>query len=139
MFERLESRRLFAAAVVDEVLRIDGTPLADDIKTRYNLGGGEIVAITIITNGVEETFDTVSFNGIVVSGGGGNDRINLSTVAGNATILGGNGNDRLVAGLGIEAVGGAGNDRIYATDGGHATLQGGEGNDLLFVPTRILM
>jgi Ca2+-binding RTX toxin-like protein len=136
--EDLEQRALLSAVLSGGVLTVTGTSGNDVITVRTgkdDAGNAQV----IVTEGVRPTrhakrvaptvtrFAAADVKSVVVDAGDGNDSVALigrrkTPFAVNATINGGNGDDRLLAGAGNDTVnGGAGNDRI----------EGGAGNDLL--------
>jgi Ca2+-binding RTX toxin-like protein len=95
--EALESRRLLAATITGGVLVATGTDGADEISVRRVLIDDVVVTI----NGVAKTFDMDDFTGVRLEGLGGSDTFRLvdplvSPVVRNTTVVGGDGNDRLV-------------------------------------------
>ncbi|MBB3233838.1 calcium-binding protein [Phyllobacterium endophyticum] len=86
-----------------------------------NRGGG--------TTGDDDILITGLLAGLAVDGGGGDDRIRVTGLAG--TVQGGIGSDQIYGGAGINIIdGGADNDYIEG-GGGIDTLNGGDGDDTL--------
>jgi Ca2+-binding RTX toxin-like protein len=120
LFEPLEDRRLFSAAVT-----VNGTAAADLIRLtqRSHL-------LTVQVNGATRAYNTLNVSGVKVNGLDGNDTI----VANGAftipvTLFGGNGDDYLVGGrAGDKLDGGAGNDWLNGGAGADE-LEGGDGTD----------
>ena len=134
-FEPLESRRVLAALVdVDftgGVLTIVGSNKSDKIFV-----DSDGTNLTVTANGVTESFSLAptdprdpstgtTVSSISVDGGNGNDWIRFGLgITADATIFGGNGNDRIFSGGGNDTIdAGAGNDRV----------RGGAGNDTIFL------
>jgi Ca2+-binding RTX toxin-like protein len=68
-----------------------------------------------------------------ITGGAGNDNINLYGQTGSNTVDGGDGDDEISGGIGDDTlIGGAGNDFLFG-DQGNNILYGGPGNDTLKV------
>jgi Ca2+-binding RTX toxin-like protein len=142
--EPLESRRLFAIAVADGVLLVQGTESADIISLSQRNG-----TITARAGAERMTVNVADVDEIVIDALGGNDRVTLSRVDLPATIDGGDGDDRIAGSLADDVInGGAGRDRISGSfgddqlfgdadndrlfgDAGNDDLDGGAGNDLL--------
>jgi Ca2+-binding RTX toxin-like protein len=124
--ERLEARRLFAIALANGILAIDGTDAADAI-TITSRGS----KLTARVNGDVQTFKTGDINTIMINALGGDDRVSLGRVKIDTIIDGGDGNDRILGGRGDDVItGGAGDDLIRGGDGNDA-LAGSAGNDRL--------
>ena len=144
--EPLEPRQLLAApepTLADGVLRVNGTPGADEIGVHYRGWGGldplEYEYITVRIADPENVgansyyrFRQDLVDRIRIFGGGGNDRIALNTmISQRAYIHGGDGGDWLTGASGNDTlVGGPGNDRL---DGGNGSdiLRGNLGSDTL--------
>jgi Ca2+-binding RTX toxin-like protein len=156
LIETLEERRMMSAAAISVahgVLTVRGSNADDQINVRSK--GGE-VNVSVVGGGHQNTKsfaparirqinirglagnDRVSvsmpaFKGkTTVTGDGGNDHINVIT-NGPATLLGGEGDDKLTTDLNKKSVsidGGDGNDVIRGSDG-QDILTGGPGNDFL--------
>ena len=124
--ESLETRRMFAIAVADGVLLVQGTDAADVISLSQR--GGTITARV----GAERlAVNVADVDEIAIDALGGNDRVTLSRVDLPATISGGDGDDRITGSLADDVItGGDGRDRI-AGSAGDDDLDGGAGNDLL--------
>ena len=88
--------------------------------------------LDVSINGKMQSFAAGSVSDIKVNAAGGNDSVTLdSTVTTPATLMGGAGNDTLVAGGGNDSLnGGAGNDSLVAGSGSDS-LVGAAGNDSL--------
>ena len=82
--------------------------------------------LKITFNGQSSTFSLGKFRRILVSGGDGNDRIELKApLAKRATLLGEGGNDTLIGGGGPDVlVGGPGSDTLIGGGGGDQLFQG---------------
>jgi len=118
-FETLESRQLMSAVLVNGTLTVRGTWRGDDIFVSTDSGG----RILVNDNGIVRRFTGSSVRRISVTGGLGDDDIEVSQRIGlPASIFGEAGWDTLV--------GGSGNDRIFGNDGADS-LVGGSGNDIL--------
>lgn len=134
MFEPLESRRLFSASLNFGNLHIDGTEGADNIRV-FTRG----LNVVVRDNGQVTRFAAAEVRNIVVSGYGGDDRIDCRGVrADDCEIYGFAGNDTLFGGRdGDELSGGDGNDRLYGMGGDDFLIDvqgddrhfGGSGND----------
>jgi RTX calcium-binding nonapeptide repeat (4 copies) len=114
-------------------LVVNGTANDDTIMISKGPGANKVTA-TITSSGlsVKQTFSTSAFDRIIVYGGEGNDHIQVGNeVVAPAILLGGAGNDTIVAGGGptIE-VGGAGND-VLTGGPKNDILIGGGGSDVL--------
>ncbi len=127
----------------------DGTP-GNDVITLAQDGGvynftfnglavqvtrGELEALAEAQSGNEQLF------GLVIRAGGGNDRVEILTPitlalevygdAGNDTLIGGPGGEKLAGGLGNDSlIGGAGNDMLVGGSDDD-DLSGGDGRDTL--------
>jgi Ca2+-binding RTX toxin-like protein len=117
------------AALSNGTLTINGTSTIDTIS--LTLSGGRI---NVIGNG--RSVAGSPFNGvrrIVVHGFDGDDRIDGSAVSTPLSLFGGNGNDALIGGFGVDDLHGeGGNDTLTATDGvADALIDGGTGNDTI--------
>ena len=121
-----------SATLDNGTLVVSGTLLGDQIRIDDRLvkGGGDKVFVTI--NSKEQSFDAAQIHSILVDAAGGDDNIVLSVAPVSATILGGNGNDRITGGGDGHNLlsGGAGRDTIFAGSAGE-TLLGRQGNDHL--------
>jgi Ca2+-binding RTX toxin-like protein len=124
--EALEARRLFAIALSNGILAIDGSDAADTI-TITSRGS----KLTARVNGDVQTFRTGDVSTIMVNALGGDDRVSLGRVKIDSIIDGGDGNDRVFGGRGDDVItGGAGDDLVRGGDGNDA-LAGSAGNDRL--------
>lgn len=135
MFEMLEKRCLMAG------ITVTGTPDADVIAVRINPNNTRMVQVTL--NGVDSYYTSVT--SITVSGGTGDDDINIwqevlvaTVISGNAghdTIRGGGGPDQITGNAGNDVIyGGLSSDTINGNDGGDY-IDGGDGNDILIGST----
>ena len=115
----------------DGVLEVIGTGGDDDIKIRKKRGEVEVKIKSDGFDDVRERFDDVDT--IVVQGLDGNDKIIVNRrVRADTMLLGGNGNDRLFGGGGLNLLdGGAGRDWLLGGKQGDILI-GGEGKDKLF-------
>ena len=142
--EVLEGRTLFAvtAAVVDGTLVVTGTRKADAVYLGLGATGDVFVVCAGRAATVIGSFNRADMpDGVVIDGGGGNDRLIVDASAHlPATLLGGSGRDWLIGGPGDDVLdGGPGNDRLLGGDGadlldggpGRDRLDGGAGNDSL--------
>jgi hypothetical protein len=124
--ERLEARRLFAIALSNGILAIDGTDAADAISVTSR--GSKL---TVRVNADVQTFKTGDVSTIMINALGGDDRVSLGRVKIDSIIDGGDGNDRILGGRGDDVItGGNGDDLIRGGDGNDA-LAGAAGNDRL--------
>jgi hypothetical protein len=142
--EPLEARWLFAIALSNGILAIDGTDAADVITLTAR--GSKL---TVRANADIQSFKTRDVSTVMVNALGGDDRVSLGRVKidsiidggdgmdrilggrGNDVITGGNGDDLLRGGDGNDALAGAaGNDRLLG-DSGDDDLAGGDGSDVL--------
>jgi uncharacterized delta-60 repeat protein len=121
------------AVVAKGVLTVVGTPYADSITIETQPGPvGDVVRVD--RGGYVMDFLATDFTSLKVSGGGGDDIINLNdsvfpeTLP--ATIDGGDGNDTITGGTAADRlIGGKGNDSIFAKDGQIDRVDGGRGLD----------
>lgn len=132
--EPLEERRLLSASLVGSQLRISGTSGNDNIVVKLKRGSDPLIQVN--DNGNLKSFVRSSVNSILIYTSGGNDLVYIDERNGdltqNATLSGGAGDDRLIAGSGSDSVDGdSGNDKIYGNDGSDS-LDGDSGNDWLF-------
>jgi Ca2+-binding RTX toxin-like protein len=127
-FEPLESRRLLAIDLNSGVLSIVGTNKNDTI-----LVDSDGTNVTVHLGTVTQSFLATDVTSITVNGQRGNDRIEIGNgVTVGATLLGGDGNDRLFGGNGNDILdGGRGNDTISG-GGGNDTISGGGNHDVLY-------
>lgn len=132
--ETLEGRRLMAAnaALVGNVLRIEGTNVAD--VARVEVSGTNL---RVVSRSTGENVDTIqSFpaarvNSILFLGRDGDDRFTNNTAKG-LTAHGGYGHDVLIGGSGADVINGEwGNDRLIGNDG-NDQLNGGPDQDVLY-------
>jgi hypothetical protein len=117
------------AALSRGTLTVNGTSGLDTISLTQ-AGGG----VSVVGNG--RTVSGSPFNGvkrIVVRGLDGDDRIDGSGVSVALSLFGGNGNDALIGGFGVDDLHGeGGNDTLTSTDGvADAIVDGGPGNDTI--------
>jgi hypothetical protein len=109
--------------------------------------GSDVISLSETTpgvftfaNGTWSSSITGSYNKIVIKGNGGNDSITVDASvtqscdiyggAGNDTLTGGSGNDRIFAGAGANVInGGAGNDTIVTVGSTSDIVTGGAGTD----------
>ncbi|MBD2177762.1 esterase-like activity of phytase family protein [Pseudanabaena sp. FACHB-1998] len=81
----------------------------------------------------DKLFIAAGVSGDTLLGLAGNDDLEAGFAAGDNTVSGGDGNDKLFAFKNDKLFGDAGNDELSATGGqGGNTLSGGEGNDTIF-------
>jgi hypothetical protein len=139
----------------DDVLRVLGDANPNSIAVRVNGNNyvvvdktnprNEVIVPILGPNGKPIAATTLKTSGIIISGGGGNDKLDVSAVplnpslkslvlngdAGNDTLFGNNGGDVLNGGDGNDLLdGGDGNDTLSGGTGDD-TLDGGAGNDKL--------
>jgi Ca2+-binding RTX toxin-like protein len=124
--ERLEARRLFAIALANGVLAIDGTDAADAIT--FSARGSKL---TVRVNSDVQTFNTGDVNTIMINALGGDDRVTLGRVKIDSIIDGGDGNDRILGGRGDDVITGDNGDDLVRGGDGNDSLAGGAGNDRL--------
>ena len=127
--EEVEPRRMFAAVTVQ------GTDANDNISVTIS---GPAVVVTL--NGVPTSYTAV--RSISISGGNGNDTINVDGVitvgcaisgnAGNDTIYGGSGNDSITGNNGSDVIMGYDGDDVISGNDGADQLDGGAGNDSVY-------
>ena len=112
-FESLDGRRLFAGT-----LTLSGTSGADEIYVYLSGSNLQVSVNDVVTN-----YASSSVSGISISGGNGDDDLEVSVaVTQPVTISGGNGSDIVF--------GGAGNDTLYG-DAGQDYIRGKNGNDYI--------
>ncbi len=117
-------------------LTVEGTNGADRIAVGLEAGQPGIIQVDVGDDGSADfSFNRADVSAIVVAGGNGDDSERIDERNGvfadtiPTTLDGGNGNDRLAAGSGVETVlGGNGNDSLFG-GAGSSTLDGGNGND----------
>ncbi|MEO6436428.1 MAG: hypothetical protein ABIP55_11815 [Tepidisphaeraceae bacterium] len=117
--------------MIDRVVRVNGTPVGDNIKWK-NVNG----QLRVEVNGViAPLFAPADFDAILIDSGGGNDVIE-ATFSGlsdfPATVLAGSGNDIISGSNGHDVlVGGTGHDYLMGA-AGDDTLVGARGDDTLY-------
>ncbi|HEX8521096.1 MAG TPA: calcium-binding protein [Tepidisphaeraceae bacterium] len=127
MLEGLEGRRLLAVSVDSSgQLNVIGTGGADTINLARN---GESVSVAF--NGATQTFPAAKVKRILVDGLAGNDVLAIAeSMKVTATLLGGEGNDKITDGAGWSTLrGGTGDDTLNGGTGGDL-LVGGDGKDV---------
>jgi Ca2+-binding RTX toxin-like protein len=139
-FEPLESRRVLAAAVdvtfEGGVLTILGSNKSDKIlvdvvtdaagsSSLSVTAGGETQSFSLAPTDPSDPSTAVTVDSIFVDAGNGNDWVRFGAgITADATIFGGNGNDRIFSGGGNDTIdAGMGNDRV----------RGGAGNDTIWL------
>jgi Ca2+-binding RTX toxin-like protein len=139
VFQSLEERRMLSASVEAGVLTVAGTDANDTITVGLNATDNTKLDVNV--NGTITSFallnadTTAAITGIKVSGGNGDDKINVDQTNGGialpVTLDGGNGQDSLTGGAGADVLnGGNGKDVLSGGDGDDA-LSGGNGKDML--------
>ena len=130
--ESLEARSLLSASLnsTTGVLTVVGTSRDDSIAITVAAGKYKVTQ-----NGKASYFAATKVKSVVVKGGAGSDSIKLdATVKVNATLYA-NGVSATTPGIwtdfGDVLIGGAGNDRLVAGDGPQQRLYGALGNDTL--------
>jgi RTX calcium-binding nonapeptide repeat (4 copies) len=124
------------AKIVDDVLRVSGSPFADEIVLRLSGTDPNELQVDVDADGsADEAFNINTFAAIVVDAGRGNDVVELDTGNGAFTtarptiVAGGRGDDILLGGSGDELFfGGRGNDFVDGNGGADTAFLGG-GND----------
>ena len=122
------------------VLEVTGTRRSDEIHVTLNADVTKLDVVINGAPAVQVNVADIT-GGILVSAGNGKDLVTVdAAVTLDATLLGGNGkdvlsggggNDRLEGGNGNDALsGGAGNDGLFG-DNGRDALDGGDGDDVL--------
>src|SRR4051812_20510209 len=120
LLERLETRRLFAAAPVV----INGTPAKDFIQ--IDLSGSNYV---VTKNGAPTNFAVADVKSFTILLGDGDDTVIIGAGVVGCYADGGLGNDKMVGGDGPDTMlGAAGKDQMYG-GGGNDKLNGAGGND----------
>ncbi len=132
LIEPLERRRLFSSAsLVGGTLTVTASEAGSDIT----VAADRHRAVRVTVDGVERTFDRRRVERVVISGGPGDDRIQVEDAAGPfrsaVTVDGGGGNDTLIGGAGPELLDGGDGDDVLTAGTGGQTLQGGAGDDTL--------
>lgn len=144
-FEALEVRDVPATATLTNgVLDIRGTGTHDTIIITEAGGILSInnTKIKLVDNRLLTSVGIGSVSRIYVDAGPGHDTVNASTIVSEyLTIIGGTGNDTILAGAkndfiyarnGDDSInGGAGNDQIFG-ENGNDEIHGGDGRDLIF-------
>lgn len=161
MYERLESRRLLSATLVDGLLTVTGTSSGsehfgnDVIEVHYERAGrgsGDPFNLHVRLNGnLIGQFAHNTVSRVRVFGLAGHDRIDLSGVtlpggfergglnvpavveggAGNDTIIGGNESDTLLGGAGRDVIHGGRGADLIVGGAGNDKLHGDDGDDSL--------
>ena len=124
------------AKIVDGVLRVSGSPFADQIALRLSGADPNLLQVDVDADGTaDDEFNINTFAAIVVDAGRGNDFVQLDTrngafsTAKPTIVAGGRGADILLGGSGDERFfGGSGNDFVDG-NGGTDTAFLGAGND----------
>jgi Ca2+-binding RTX toxin-like protein len=147
MFESLESRQFLSAAPLnapDATLQIDGTDMADQISIFRT--SDDYLIIEHVAGHIDpktgEFIPAVSIDRrpvlaervkeIVLTGGRGDDFLDVSAAGIRALLDGGAGDDVLIGSTEADAlIGGEGDDTLYGNAGDDA-LSGGDGKDALF-------
>ena len=135
--QQLEDRRLLSAApaIVEGVLKVEGTDDADQIVISLNTSDPLATKLDVTLNGVVTSFDLSVVTGIEISGGNGADVIKIDETAGAITLpaklLGGNGKDVLTGGSGNDHLDGGNGKDVLVGGMGDDTLAGGRGKDSL--------
>ncbi len=128
LIEPLEPRQLLSASISDGILQIKGTSAADSIRISRSRG-----TLTVLV-GAEpaRTFAASSIDSIRIRAQGGNDNVSpAQNLRLPLVIYGGAGNDTLIGTPGIDKLnGGAGNDSLSG-EAGNDILRGASGNDTL--------
>lgn len=142
--ESLEPRQLLAATLTaNGTWNITGTSGNDEIYVARDDVDPSVLLAEINGRIVDEQY-AADVKSIQISGGAGNDHIQIEEAAGKITtptllrgddgndvIVGGSGNDTIYGGRGNDRLSGnAGNDRIFGDDGDDY-LNGGTGDDVL--------
>src|SRR6266446_3958130 len=135
--ERLENRWLMAAIQAFDSVSHTVTLTGDNTSEVIILSHVQFTPdLKFTVNGTAlPQFNGDVYTNVVVNANGGDDFIDLSSVAPYTTITGGMGNDTVLGSMWNDSIdGGAGNDdlRAGANFGGSNTLIGGDGDDLLF-------
>jgi len=129
LIEACEPRRLLshggamgAATLTDGLLTVTGTRHSDEIMV--SVDGTDATKLDVVINGTQVNQVVLAdVTGILVNGGNGNDHITIeNTLMIPATLMGGDGKDKLNGGAG---------DDVLEGDNGKDALSGGDGNDSL--------
>ena len=135
--QQLEDRRLLSAApaIVEGVLKVEGTDDADQIVISLNVTDPMATKLDVTLNGVVTSFDLAAVTAMEISGGNGSDVIKIDETAGAialpAKLLGGNGKDVLTGGSGHDRLEGGNGKDVLVGGMGDDTLVGGRGRDSL--------
>ena len=131
-FESLERRALLSATFTFDkgVLTIQGTPGNENVYV--TIGAGSM--LHVIEGGTSVASQPVSkVKRLVFLGGDGNDSFTMNGSLGpvRASLVGGNGDDRMSGGAGDDTIdGGAGRDWLNGFDG-NDRITGGDGDDVV--------
>jgi Ca2+-binding RTX toxin-like protein len=128
----------YKASVKRGVLNVVGRDDNSKLALRLRAGAPNILEVDVGDDGTADfSFDRSQFNQIVVDGGGGDDVIRIDesngvfTTEEHVTLMGGDGNDTLIGGIGDETFfGGTGNDTIIPGRGADLVF-GGDGDDTI--------
>ncbi len=106
-----------------------GRKVEDEVYAVSQAGG----FVTVFAFGALQTFSAARVTSIFANAGSGNDRIILdSTVTKPARLEGGEGDDLLIGGTGLDSLdGGLGNDELHGNVGAD-TIVGGDGDDEIY-------
>ena len=127
MFERLESRRLMSATLLDNVVRVLGTEAADRIRIEQQ---GDLLAV--IERSARSTFPVADLVRVEAAGLAGDDRILASPrLMLPCYFFGGDGNDRISAGGADDILDGQEGNDVVSGRGGNDRLRGWTGDDRL--------
>jgi hypothetical protein len=133
MFEQLETRRMFAAALNAGLLSITGTSTHDTIL--ISLSGDQL---SVSENTVVTNFNAADVTTISVLAGSGNDYVSLgSNLSKPAYIRGQNGHDTLRGAGGPDSLYGDAGKDIIRGFGGADYISGGTGNDSCYGGTGV--
>ncbi|HJZ94388.1 MAG TPA: C2 family cysteine protease [Gemmataceae bacterium] len=129
--EPLEAREVPTASLVNGVLTVRGTDMADEI-TIDRVDTPDAVYVRVTENGQATDFRASDVRRVRVFANGGDDYIAHNFAALNAVLYGGDGDDTIYGDDGRDYLnGGAGFDTLHGW-GGNDTLVGGDGNDKLY-------
>ncbi|HEX8522819.1 MAG TPA: calcium-binding protein [Tepidisphaeraceae bacterium] len=125
--QTLEQRRLLAFADLTSsgTLLVNGTAAADTIKVSQ-----DDVNVVVEVDGAAFNFTRASVHRIYLDAGAGDDTVTI-TAKHRATLLGGEGNDKLVGGPYADFLDGQGGDDTLNGEGANDTLNGGAGKDVM--------